>query len=440
MFAALLGTRTDGARYIPTVYKKGCVAVLTENADGLDGYYIKVPNVRAAYARMCADLYCDVRDKIHCVGITGTNGKTTVGYMLRHIFEKNGVRCGLIGSIANITPKRCTLSTFTTPDPPDLYKILNDNYTDGAEYVFMETSSHALALDKVSAITFDVGVLTNITSDHMDFHKNRDNYIRAKTKLFAQSKKTLYNADCAEWEDVSRCVGTPYKTYSSRYENADFLFKTVSHTAFDMKVQCNGVSMHINSPAEFNAYNATAAVGCACMCGIDIKDACGSLCDFEIPSGRCQIVSPPDANITVIIDFSHTPDSLENILLCAEKIAKRRVILVFGCGGDRDKTKRPEMGRIASRYADYIIVTSDNSRGEDPEDIINDIMVGVDKNSRYEKITDRQEAIINALQTARDGDCIVLAGKGHEEYEINKDGKRYFSEREIVRGWFERRH
>ncbi len=436
VFVALHGTRTDGERYIPRAFSKGCPIIVTENSDGIEGCFVKTPNARGAYAVMCSNLYRNVQNKMHCVAVTGTNGKTTVTYMLRHIFQRANVRCGLMGSIVNITPKRRTPADLTTLDPPKLYGTLYEMYMDGADYVFMEASSHALALDKTFALKFDVGILTNITSDHMDFHKNLDNYISAKSKLFAQSKISLYNRDDLHFESVLRRTGGVYRTYSEKHGDSDYVFRVLQHTPGGMKIDCNGAEFEIGSPARFNAYNAVSAFAAARTCGVDADIITSALGDFKMPPGRCETVSPPDAEFSVIIDFSHTPDSLENILKCGKQLTRKRLILVFGCGGDRDKTKRPTMGRIACRYADYTVITSDNSRSEEPEEIIKDILNGIDKNSRYEVIVDREQAIITALETACAGDCVILAGKGHEEYEITKKGKRRFSEREIVSRWF----
>ncbi len=386
---------------------------------------------------MCARLYGDPQNKLHCIGVTGTNGKTTVTYMMDHIFKKNGISGGIMGSIVNITPKKSIETDFTTQDPPGLYRTLNEMYTDGAEYVFMEASSHALALDKTFAVSYDVGILTNITSDHMDFHKSTENYVSAKAKLFAQSKVSVLNRDDMHFESIRRRICGEYLTYSQRDKDAEFYFEIIKRTKESIIFKCNGEEFFINSQAEFNVYNAVCAIAASTCCDVSIKNDC--FCDFEFPKGRCEKVSPKNSEFTVIVDFSHTPDSLENILKTCRQITCGRLILVFGCGGDRDKTKRPVMGRIAGRYADRTIVTSDNSRGENTEDIINNIVSGIDKNARYRIIPDREQAIITALGMAREGDTVILAGKGHEEYEITKEGKRRFSEKEIVRRWFEER-
>ncbi len=434
IFVALNGTHTSGEKYIYNAYKNGCVLVVTENTDGIDGYYIKTPNTRSAYATMCAHLYRDPQSRLHCIGVTGTNGKTTVTYMLKHIFEHYDVPCGVMGSIVNITPLKTVEAALTTLDPPQLYGMLDEMHRDGAKYVFMEASSHALALDKVFPISYDVGILTNITSDHMDFHKNTDNYVSAKCKLFTQSKISVLNADDRHFDAIRRRIKGEYVTYSQIDKKADNYFEIIKRTKENIIFKCNGEKYSVNSPADFNVYNAVGAVTAAQCSGLNIKPDC--LNGISFPRGRCETVSPKDSEFTVIIDFSHTPDSLENILKACRRITENRLILVFGCGGDRDRTKRPEMGRIAGRYADRTVITADNSRSESTEAIIKDIISGIDKNCCYEVISDRKQAIITALETARSGDCIILAGKGHEEYEITKDGKRHFSEKEIVSRWF----
>lgn len=439
IFVALKGTKKDGAHFIGRAYENGAVVVLsdTELDDGVP--YIKTDNVRRAYARLCCNYYLENNLFQSSCAVTGTNGKTTVTYMLRHIFKSLNKKCCMVGSIENTSDGICIPSDMTTPDPPSLYKMLSEFQADGAEYLFIEASSHSLALDKLSPLRFDVGALTNITSDHLDFHKNREQYISAKAKLFTGCRAALINGEDATGVRISdRCICEKY-FYSTKNTKADFYAENIvcneDGISFDYKGMRN-IGVKLSSPAYFNVYNALCATASAELLGADITSVPNIMESFAPPEGRCETVSPPNSPFRVIIDYSHTPDALENILKVCGRLTDGRLILVFGCGGDRDKEKRPQMGRVASRYADHMLITSDNCRGEPLRDIINDIMKGIDKNSRYEIIEDRKEAILHALDMARENDCVLLAGKGHEKYEITKDGKRPFSEKNIVKGWF----
>ncbi len=439
VFVALKGTKNDGNGFTTRALKNGAAAVLTDIAETTEKT-INVDNVRRAYAKICANFYGFDNSFKGACAVTGTNGKTTTVYMLEHIATCLGGECCIAGSIENRSRNICLPSQLTTADPPQLYGMLSDFLNDGAEYLFMEASSHSLALDKISAMKFDVGIVTNITSDHLDFHKTRENYISAKAKLACLCDTVLLNKDDEACMRIKDRASSKKLLFSVNDKNADFCAKNVKCDGNKISFDYRGVAVgHVtlNTPTHFNVYNAVCAIAATELLGYDGKNACECMESFGLPKGRFETITDGDCPFKVVIDFSHTPDALENILKACKNITAGRVILVFGCGGDRDREKRPRMGRIATRYADYTVITADNSRSESTPNIIKDILKGIDKNSRYGVIENRKEAIINALNYARSGDCVLLAGKGHEEYEITKDGKRPFSERDIVKGWIE---
>lgn len=439
VFVALRGTKNDGNRFMASALKNGAVALVTDGCECSEKT-VNVDNVRRAYAKMCANFYGFDNSFKGACAVTGTNGKTTTVYMLEHIALCLGKECCISGSIENRSKNIRYPSQLTTADPPQLYEMMTNFLSDGAEYLFMEASSHSLALDKISAMKFDVGIVTNITSDHLDFHKTRENYISAKAKLMCLCDTMLLNKDdkaCVKIKDRGK---SETLFFSTKDKNADFYAENIKCDKDKISFDYFGGTMEhvvVNTPTYFNVYNALCATAAAELLGFDVKNVCACLERFKMPKGRSEIVSDDSCPFKVIIDFSHTPDALENILKACKSMTEGRVILVFGCGGDRDREKRPQMGRIATRYADYTVITADNSRSENTTDIIKAILKGIDKNSRYNVIENREEAIINALNYAKAGDCVLLAGKGHEEYEITKDGKRPFSERNIVKGWIE---
>lgn len=431
LFVCQTGTREDGNERIDEAYARGAFAVISDKRPDADVF---VPDARYAEAKLCRTFYGQGIEGLHLIGVTGTNGKTSVTAMLRSIFNAAGEKTGSIGTLGSFSPSGeipdAEGGNMTTPDAGRLYGILSQMAADGAKYVFLEVSSHALALKKADALRFDVGIFTNITRDHLDFHKTKENYFEAKKRIFELSRVGIVNADdemLANIPDVLTC---------SARKNADFRASDIKYYGadgcgyvFSSELCRFGIASRI--AGRFTVMNTLCAAAGAVTLGVDpyyIKDGIWRL--STVP-GRMERVALDGADFAVYIDYAHTPDALENLLMTARSFAKR-IILVFGCGGERDQGKRAEMAKIATRLADRVIITSDNRRGEPQSKIFDDILAGVDKNSDHVLIEDRREAIEYAVRKARRGDVILLAGKGHEKYEINEHGKHPFCEELLV--------
>lgn len=443
LFIAIGGTKHDGFDYIAQAIANGAVAVLYEKrkkcftCDIPNVCMIETNNVRRACAVVMSNFYSSPERYLKLIGITGTNGKTTVCRMIKHILESNGIKCGVIGTLGNGIGEKINESSMTTPPPSEFYRLLDDYRKKGVKVVVSEVSSHALKQERLATCVFDVGALTNITADHMDFHRTREDYISSKCKLFTQSKVSILNKDDPSSRIIaSRTRGK--KRFYSEKENADVILSDICENGTDgIEFNYFGKSrakIRLKLPGRFNAQNAACATAACEELGIDAASSAAALENMPCIKGRCEILELRGLNVgySVVIDFAHTPDALENILKTCRQFTKGKLTVLFGCGGDRDRIKRPEMGRTASRLADVTIVTSDNPRTESADDIICDILKGIDKTCRYTVIPNRTEAIRYALDTAKDGDVILLAGKGHEEYEIGKNGKMPYSERDIV--------
>ncbi len=456
MFICIRGLHTDGHAYIADAIAAGAVCILTEQGSEHEEIpnviFLQAPNTRRACASLYHAWYASPADRLKIIGVTGTNGKTTVTHMLRHILESSLHRCGLIGTVGCESAGRHlenrpsdALANMTTPDPPELYRMLREMADDGVEYVLMEVTSHALALGKLEPIRFSAAIFTNLTPEHLDFHKTMEAYADAKAELFTKSALSVISADSPFADRMIRSSVGRVVTCSTGATPADYhaeelqtrgedgvCYRLCSDT-FNLRIQCP-------IPGSFTVSNSMQAAICALELGIGVgtvKDAIRSLMGVR---GRMEKVRLGfGADFTVLIDYAHTPDALENLLRTAMGFRKTggRLVLLFGCGGDRDKSKRAVMGTLASRLADAVIVTSDNSRSEDPISIIQDILEGIDPSKPYTVIPDRADAIRYAIENARSGDLILLAGKGHEEYEIDREGRKPFSEKEIVRAAFE---
>lgn len=457
MFVCIRGLHTDGHAYISDVIRMGAVCILTEkNApfEKIEGViYLEAPDTRRAAALLYHAWYGYPTRRLKLIGVTGTNGKTSVTHMLRAVLEAALYRCGLIGTVGCESVgrhlenrMRDSLANMTTPDPRELYRMLAEMADDGVEYVLMEVTSHALALGKLEPIEFEAAIFTNLTPEHLDFHKTMDCYADAKAELFRKSKLSVINADSPYAERMIRAatgrvvtcgIGSP----------ADYTASVVTPTGtdgvgYDLCSDHSSLRLRCPIPGAFTVTNSMQAAVTAMELGVGarcVQDALGTLSGVK---GRMERVGlGAGADFTVLIDYAHTPDALENLLRTAAPLKDRegRVVLLFGCGGDRDRSKRPVMGKIASDNADLVIVTSDNSRGEDPNDIICEIVGGMDQRKPYVVIVDRGEAIEYAIENARRGDVILLAGKGHEEYEISRAGRKPFYEKEIARRAFEAR-
>lgn len=437
IFVCISGLKTDGHKYAEDAISKGAIAVMAErDISELGVTCVICDNTRLALAKASANFYGHPEKKFKLIGITGTNGKTTTTYLVKSVLESLGHKVGLIGTNQNMVGTEVIPSKHTTPDSLELMQLFSYMADKGAEYVVMEVSSHSLALDRVTACTFDVGAFTNITQDHLDFHKTMEKYLEAKGILYGISKAGVVNADdnAAEYLlSVSKCESM--LTYGIDNE-CDLRAYDVDLTekGVDFKVKYLGESydVELGIPGMFSVYNALTAIGCLVAAGIDMKDAVAGLKSARGVKGRVEVVET-DRNFSVIIDYAHTPDGLYNVIRTIRGFCKGRIITVFGCGGDRDAGKRPKMGKIAAALSDFCVVTSDNPRTENPEKIIEDVLEGVkDGGCDYAVVTNRFEAIEFALDHAKENDVVLLAGKGHETYQILADRTIDFDEREVV--------
>lgn len=434
LFVAVKGFETDGHKYIESAIRNGAVAVLGEDDVSCPCTYAKTQDSRKALAVCSAEFFGHPEKKLKIIGITGTNGKTTTTYLIRQILMLKGYRCDLIGTNQIIIGDEIIESSRTTPESFDLFEIFAKMTESGGEYVVMEVSSHSLELDRVYGVTFETAVLTNITQDHLDFHKTMDNYARAKAKIFAMSKSGAVNADDSYCDLMLKHSKSKAVTYSIENES-DVRAENIrmSERGVIFTLNCDGCEkeMRLGIPGKFSVYNALAAI-CACRnIGVDMADIEKGLVLAKSVKGRIEVVRT-NTPYTIIIDYAHTPDGLENIISAVNAFAKGRVITVFGCGGNRDATKRPKMGRIAESLSDIAIVTSDNPRCEEPSEIIKDILGGMEKDNHV-VVENRKEAIAYAMKIAHKDDIIILAGKGHETYQEINHIKYDFDERDVVR-------
>lgn len=439
LFFAISGFEQDGHRFIDSAIQNGAVACIVEKkGDYPLKAQIKVKNSREALALMSALYYDYPSSNIKVIGVTGTNGKTTITYMLKSIWEKENKKSGLLGTIAHYIGKRRIPALNTTPESLDLQRMFTQMLEQEIRCVAMEVSSHALVLNRVKMIDFDVAVFTNLNPEHLDFHKDMKSYKKAKGILFKSLKEEAYgviNMDDPEWEYFYKVSKGKKVTYSLKNKDADFHLKNhyPSSSGFKLEISTPQGNMDVDLKllGEVNIYNALASTAACSVTGTGLDRIKEGLEGFEGVKGRLEQVDLGQ-NFKVIIDYAHTPFAFENLLLTVRKMTQGKIIFLFGCGGDRDRSKRAPMGKIASQFADYVIVTTDNPRTEDPKMIIQNILNGVVDKSKTEVILDRKEAIITALRKAGKDDTVVLAGKGHENYQVIGKEKFFFSEREIV--------
>lgn len=441
IFVAIRGYEHDGHRYIGDAVKKGAVCVICEQALDVATPYVLVKNSREALAAASIAWFGNPAAKMKIIGVTGTNGKTTVTCLVKSIIERvTGDKVGLIGTKGNMIGEREMHAERTTPESYEMQELLAMMVQEGCQYVVMEVSSHALFLDRVYGIEFEVGVFTNLSPDHLDFHPTMEEYAKAKALLFAHSRNSAINID-DEYANLvsSDAIGNVF-TYAVKNVAADLVAKSVRLSARKIDFcalmigQLNRIVLHI--PGMFSVYNALSAVSATILLGFKIEDIATAIRACESVKGRAEVV-PTNGEYTVLIDYAHTPDALENITKAVRGFAAGRVVTLFGCGGDRDRKKRPLMGGIAAANSDFVVVTSDNPRTEEPAAIINDILVGmVDTKTPYKVIENRREAIYWALDNSIPGDVLILAGKGHETYQIFGKEKRHFDEREVVAEYF----
>lgn len=442
LFVAIRGYATDGHQYIEKALAQGAVAVVCEQAPK-GAPALVVPDARRALAQIAANRFGHPAREMTMLGVTGTNGKTTVTCLVKHILEQQGHKVGLIGTNQNMIGDEIEPTERTTPESYELHALFRRMRDAGCTHVVMEVSSHSLALDRVYGVHFAVGAFTNLTQDHLDFHKTMEQYREAKAKLFAISDKAVINLDDGAAQQMIADAACPVMTYSCEKNAADVTAKNIQLHADGVDFLASTLTelsrVHLGIPGRFSVENALAALGVTTALGIALDCAAAALRTAQGVKGRVEVV-PVKADYTVLIDYAHSPDGVENVLGAVRGFTKGRVIALFGCGGDRDKTKRPKMGAIAARLADYCIVTSDNPRTEQPDAIIEDILAGMSDSKTPKKvIAGRPEAIAFALGMAKAGDTIVLMGKGHETYQEINHVKHHMDEREIVAAYFENR-
>lgn len=435
IFVCIEGKHFDGHTKAAEALENGAAAVVVQKDMGLDRQLL-VDDTRAAYTKLCAAFYSHPEQKLDIIGITGTNGKTTSCFIIHSVLERLGCKTGMIGTVKNITGDKEYPASLTTPDPYELFRLFAEMVESGCRCCVMEVSSQALAQKRVEGIRFKAAVFTNLTRDHLDYHGTFENYAAAKHLLFENSDLAVINVDDEAAQYMLSGTQCRNVTFSAKSDECDYSAKNIRVSAAGVKYELvsndNIGRVDFAVPGEFSVYNSMGAAVCLVEMGYDFREVLDALSQCGGVPGRMELVKT-DTPYSVIIDYAHTPDGLENVLTSVHEITDGRVICVFGCGGDRDKTKRPIMGEIGSRLADIAVITSDNPRSEDPQAIIDDIMVGVVKHGAKIIVEpDRTKAIAKALSAARAGDVIVLAGKGHETYQILASGKIHYDEREIV--------
>lgn len=437
VFVCIKGNRFDAHTVaVRAIEEKGAAAVIVEHETGASNEVI-VENTRRAYSYMCWEYFGRPTENLKMVGITGTNGKTTVSFLLKHILEEAGEKCGLLGTVINLIGDEEKPSSLTTPDPFEMQQLFREMADKGCGFCVMEVSSQALSQERVAPITFDLGLFTNLTQDHLDYHGTIENYKAAKHILFEQCRKVVVNDDDSAAEYMKSDIDAEVVTFSIRNNSSDYTAKNPVLTDKAVSYELVGNSMisrmKLNIPGEFSVYNSMSAAVAAKELGVDIDVVKRALSTSKGVKGRMETVDV-DTPYTVIIDYAHSPDGLINVLTSLRKVYTRKIIAVFGCGGDRDKTKRPIMGEIVGNMADVAVVTSDNPRSEDPQMIIEDILAGMEKSkAKIHVECDRTKAIEKALSIAKKDDVVLLAGKGHETYQILNTGKIHYDEREIVK-------
>lgn len=444
LFTAVVGFESDGHTFIPAAMERGAAAVLCQNAPETAVPYVRVADTRHALAIASRNFFGDPAGKMKMIGVTGTNGKTTSTLLIKHVLEQClGAKVGLIGTTGNMIGARELPSERTTPESYELQKLFREMYDEGCTYVVMEVSSHALALSRVDGIRFEVGVFTNLTQDHLDFHGTMEEYAQAKALLFSRSNHAVLNLDDAYCGFMRQWAECPVTTYSAENNAADLVAKDIKllpdRVKFCVVTMGDIARVSLGIPGRFSVYNALDVTACCMQLGISLSDCAEALGTARGVKGRVEPV-PTDGDYTILIDYAHTPDALENVLRAVRETSNGRVVALFGCGGDRDRKKRPIMGRTGTELSDFAVITSDNPRTEPPEAIIEDIVAGIKvKKSRYTVICDRVKAIEWAIENHRDGDVIVLAGKGHETYQEINHVKHHMDEREIVAEIMEKR-
>ena len=435
LFFCVKGGNFDGHTAAADMLERGAAAVVCDHDLGLGEKQIITDDTRVLYGKVCAAWFGHPERKIKMIGVTGTNGKTTITNVIKHILMSTGHKTGLIGTIRNEIGDEVLETSNTTPMTFEFMELLDKMVKAGCEYVVMEVSSFGLVQNRIGSSWFGIALFTNLTQDHLDYHKNMENYYQAKKKLFDICDSAICNIDDDYGRRLFGEISCDKLTFSTR-ESASFYADGIKIKPTGSSFWfCNEGKSHFvkaKIPGLFNVSNLTAAMAACLKAGVPLDKIIAAVENYPGVKGRCEVI-PTGRDFTVICDYAHTPDAIENVLRSVKEYTSGRLICLFGCGGDRDSTKRPLMAQAAAKYADKLIVTSDNPRTEDPEAIIKDILTGLtDTEVPYDVVTDRREAIYHALKIAEKGDIIVLAGKGHEDYQIIGEKKNHFDEREVV--------
>ena len=444
LFIAIPGTQTDGHKFIPKAIELGAAAILCENIPDNqepDVTYIAVKSTEDSVGKVATQFFGDPSSKLKLVGVTGTNGKTTIATLLYNMFRKFGHKCGLLSTVCNYIEGEAIPADHTTPDPIELNHLLAQMVEAGCEYAFMECSSHAIAQKRIGGLRFAGGIFTNLTRDHLDYHGTFENYRDAKKAFFDGLDKDAFaitNADDKNGAVMVQNCKAQIKTYSTR-TMADFKAKIIECHFEGMYLDINGKEVGVQFIGKFNVSNLLAVYGAAVMLGKKPEDILIVLSTLKSVNGRLEPIHSPEG-YTAVVDYAHTPDALENVLSAIHEVldGKGKVITVCGAGGNRDKGKRPLMAQEAVKQSDKVIITSDNPRFEEPQDIINDMLAGLNAQQMKKvlSIADRREAIRTAVMLAQKGDVILIAGKGHEDYQEIKGVKHHFDDKEVVREIF----
>ena len=445
LFIAMRGTQVDGHKFIPKAEELGAAAILCEQLpeEKKQGVtYVQVADTEDVVGQVATTFYGNPTSKLKLVGVTGTNGKTTIATLLYNMFRKMGHKCGLLSTVCNYVEGEAYPTDHTTPDPIELNELLGKMADAGCEYAFMECSSHAIAQKRIGGLTFAGGIFTNLTRDHLDYHKTLENYRDAKKKFFDDMPKNAFaitNADDKNGMVMVQNTKATVKTYSIR-TMADFHAKIIECHFEGMYLEVNGKEVGVQFIGKFNVSNLLAVYGAAVMLGKNPEDVLVTLSTLKSVAGRLEPIRSEEG-VTALVDYAHTPDALENVLNAIHEVMegkKGKIITVCGAGGNRDKGKRPLMAQEAVKQSDRVIITSDNPRFEEPQDIINDMLAGLNAQQMKSviSIVDRREAIKTAVMMAEKGDVILIAGKGHEDYQDVKGTKHHFDDREEVRKAF----
>ncbi len=444
LFVAMKGTQVDGHKFIPKAIELGAKAVLCEDlpeekSDGVT--YVQVASTEGAVGPVATAFYGNPSEKLKLVGVTGTNGKTTIATLLYNMFRKMGHKVGLLSTVCNYIEDEAIPASHTTPDPIELNRLLHQMVEAGCEYAFMECSSHAIAQKRIGGLKFAGGLFTNLTRDHLDYHKTFENYRDAKKAFFDQLPKGAFaitNADDKNGMFMVQNTKATVKTYSTQ-RMADFRARIIEMHFAGMYLEVDGREVGVQFIGKFNVSNLLAVYGAALMLGKEPEDILVTLSTLHSVAGRLEPISSPDG-VTAIVDYAHTPDALENVLNAIHEVleGKGKVITVCGAGGNRDKGKRPLMAQEAVKQSDRVVITSDNPRFEEPQAIIDDMLAGLtpQQMKKVVSIVDRKEAIKTATMLAGKGDVILIAGKGHEDYQEIQGVKHHFDDREVVREIF----